>query len=135
MYLLTRARRPDPVNPAEGLRRIRDLAATLNYPVTSRISAFQKDRSVVIDTASVAAVRYDRGRFYVWAGGGVFELKRPARDVWPWLGLSSFRRVYRNSLLNQESRRFGTDLKRARWWLRRCALIDFLLNRPVMPQM
>jgi len=133
-YMVTRTRRPDPVHPAENVRRILDAAASLNCAVTPRLSVRSKrGRLFVIDVDEIAAVRYDRGRLYFWTAGGIFESTQPAEEIWAYAGLSSFRRLFRNSLLRNGEEGRAEETRRARRWLQRCALADVLLKRPPMP--
>jgi DNA-binding LytR/AlgR family response regulator len=132
-YLITRGRRPDPVHPADNLGRILDVASSLQYPVRSRVSAFRDGRSFVLETKDIAAIRYDRGRFRLLTRSGVYETPRPFREIRGNAEAASFRPIYRNAFINRDRERFGRDLDRARWWLRWCALVDYILDRPRMP--
>jgi DNA-binding LytR/AlgR family response regulator len=134
-YVLTRARRPDPINPAENLKHILDAGGALGFEMQSRLIVSRNGMPMVLETADIAAVRYDRGRIYLWTRDGIFETTRPAGEIWNHAGFSGFQRVYRNGLLSADEKRFGKDLNRARRWLRPSALADFLLNRPSLPSM
>jgi DNA-binding LytR/AlgR family response regulator len=132
-YLITRGRRPDPVHPAENLGRILDAAISLEYPVRSRVCAFREGRSVILETKDIAAIRYDRGKFRVWTRNGVYETPRSLRELRGNPDATSFQLMYRNAFINTDRGRFGHHLNRARWWLRWCALVDYVLARPLMP--
>jgi DNA-binding LytR/AlgR family response regulator len=132
-YVTTRGRRPDPIDPAENLKRILDAATSMKFPVRSRIRVFRREQPVVIETKDIVAVRYDRGRFRLWTRGGIFEMAQPLDEILNGIGLSSFRRVSPNAMVSTDEGQFGDDIKRARWWLRRGALVDFALMRPRMP--
>ena len=132
-YLITRGRRPDPVHPADNLGRILDAASSLEYPVRSRVCAFREGRSVVIETKDIAAIRYNRGHVQLWTRNGVYETPRPLHDICGDPDSGSFRLVYRNALISTDRGKFGHHLTLAGWWLRWCALVDYVLDRPLQP--
>jgi DNA-binding LytR/AlgR family response regulator len=132
-YLITTGRRPDPVHPADNLGRILDAASSLEYPVRSRVCAFREGRAFAIETKDIAAIRYDRGQFRLWTRSGVYETPRPLHEMQGNADGASFRLVYRNAFINTDWERFGHHLHRARWWLRWCSLVDYVLDRPLMP--
>jgi DNA-binding LytR/AlgR family response regulator len=131
-YLITGGRRPDPVHPADNLGRILEAASSLQYPVRSRVCAFRDGRSFVIETKDIAAIHYDRGLIRLWTRSGMYETSRPLQEIKRSAAAASFRPIYRNALINSDRERFGPHLKRARWWLRWCALVDYVLDRPRM---
>jgi DNA-binding LytR/AlgR family response regulator len=135
VYLITRGRRPDPIDPCENLKRLLEAATSLQYPVRGRICVFRQGQSFILAANDIAAIRHDRGRLYVWTCGGVFETARPVDEIERAIGFSSFRPVYRNAMISVDRNRFGRDLERARWWLRWRAFVDLLLNRRPMPVM
>jgi DNA-binding LytR/AlgR family response regulator len=102
-HVLTRARRPDPIDPVLNLRRLLDAAMALGFPVRGRISTWQRGRPLMIEANEIAAIRYVRGRFYLWTHGGIRETPGPAMAI--------------------------EHLRRARLWLERCHFADVFLRR------
>jgi DNA-binding LytR/AlgR family response regulator len=133
VYVITRGRRRDPIDPLENQKRLLDAAIFLQYPVRGRICAYRQGRSVILSSNDIAAIRHDRGRLHLWTQSGVFETARPVDEIERAIGFSSFRRVYQNGLISMDRKRFGRDLDRARQWLRWHGLIDLILNRRPMP--
>lgn len=125
-YVLTRGRTSDPIDPALNLKRLLDAAIGLQCPVRGRISTLRQGRSYIVDGTEVAAIRYDGNRFYLWTRAGVHETPGPAGEIENAIRPASFRRFYENALISSDSVRFGRDLPRAKWWLRRHHLKDIL---------
>ena len=128
-YVLTRGRRPDPIDPILNLRRLLDAAMALGFPVRGRISTWQHGRQSMIEANEIAAIRYVRGRFYLWTPGGIRETAGPAMAIETAIDPSFFHLVYPNALISTDRERFGGDLRRARLWLERCHFADVFLRR------
>jgi DNA-binding LytR/AlgR family response regulator len=132
-YVLTRGRRPDPIDPALNLKRLLDAAIALQYPVRGRISTWRQGKSFIVEANEIAAIRYMGGRYYLWTPGGIHETAGPAGEIENAIGSSSFHRVYPNALISVDRERFGSDLRRAGLWLERCHFVDVFLRRRTMP--
>jgi CheY-like chemotaxis protein len=132
-YVMTRGRRPDPIDPALNLKRLLDAAIALQYPVRGRISTWLQGKSFIVEANEIAAIRYMGGRYYLWTPGGIHETSGPAVEIEKAIGSSSFHRVYPNALISADRERFGSDLRRARLWLERCHFADVFLRRRPMP--
>lgn len=132
-YVMTRGRRPDPIDPALNLKRLLDAAISLRYPVRGRISTWLQGKAFILGANEIAAIRYMGGRYYLWTAGGIHETAGPAVEIENAIRSSSFHRVYPNALINADRERFGSDLRRARLWLERCHFADVFLRRRPMP--
>jgi DNA-binding LytR/AlgR family response regulator len=128
-YVITRGRRSNPIDPIENLGHLLDVAFFLQYPVRGRIRASLHARQAILEAVDIAAIRYDRGRFYLWTDGGIFESSQPLDEIARALDLSGFCPSSRKAWISRDQQRFGRNLSRARRWLRWRALLDLIPHR------
>lgn len=127
-YVVTRSRRPLPADPLTNLERLLDAALSLHIPIPGRIRVLSKGRPVLLDSTEIAALRFDRHGARFWTAGGVYESSHPPDDIARTIDLSGFRKLSNGAFLSTDRTRFGTNLNRARNWLRWRMLPAFLLS-------
>lgn len=114
-YVMTRGRRPEPIDPARNLRNLLDAAACLNYPVNHSMASWLDGRLQAISIANVAAIRYDSGRYYLWTEAGTHITMGIGPEVDEAVQSRLFTRVHKDAFV--ATRLTGKEYRQARRWL------------------